>query len=231
MHIDPHGAAAGTPLADEIAAAVAKVPIDFGGGSSIFKGVLMGSLIAGEGLRPAVEIGVHRGRSLVALAVAERAVGGHAWGIDPYVLTAYPDLTMGGAGPAGVDDWLREHDFDAAHGDALQAIAGNRLEGSCTLLRLTSTDAAPRFEPGTIGLLHVDGNHSEDAVRDDLERYLPRVRPGGIVVVDDISWGSVRRAAEPLLAGAEIVFELVDKENRAGLDFGNDFRVYRLPAA
>src|SRR4051812_20298701 len=191
----------------------------------------MGSLIAGEDLRPAVEIGVHRGRSLVALAVAERAVGGHAWGIDPYVLRAYPDRTMGGAAPAGVEEWLREHDFDAAHDDALRAIAGNRLEGSCTLLRLTSADAAPRFGPGTIGLLHVDGNHSEDAVRDDLERYLPRVRPGGIVVVDDISWGSVRRAAEPLLAGAEIVFELVDKENRAGLDFANDFRVYRLPAA
>jgi len=230
MSIDPLAPAAGSPLGAEIAAVVATVPIDFGGGSSVFKGVLRGSLIAAEGLRTAVEIGVHRGRSLVALGVAERAIGGRAWGIDPYALTAYPDLTMGGAGPAGVDDWLRQHDFDAAHRDATRAIAGNGLEDSCTLLREPAAQAASRFAPHTIELLHVDGNHSEEWVRDDLQRYLPLVRPGGIVVVDDISWRSVRRAAEPLLADAEIVFELVDKENRAGLDFGNDFRVYRLPS-
>lgn len=231
MGIDPLGAYAGTALGTEIAAAVATLPVDFGGGSSVFKGVLMGSLIATEGLQTAVEIGVHRGRSLVALAVAERAVGGHAWGIDPYALTAYPDPTMGGAGPAGVDDWLRGHDFEAAQRDARQAIAANGLDGCCTLLQGTAAEAAPRFAPASIDLLHVDGNHSEDSVRDDLQRYLPLVRPGGIVVVDDISWRSVRRAAEPLLDGAEIVFELVDKENRAGLDYGNDFRVYRLPSA
>ena len=120
-------------------------------------------------------------------------------------------------------------DFESARRDALQAIAAHGLDGSCTLLHETAADAAPRFAPASIDLLHVDGNHSEASVRDDLQRYLPLVRPGGVVVVDDISWSSVRRAAEPLLDGAEIVFELVDKENRAGLDLPNDFRVYRLP--
>ena len=228
--IDPLGAYAGTALGTEIAAAVATVPVDFGGGSSVFKGVLMGSLIASEGLRTAVEIGVHRGRSLVALAVAERAVGGHAWGIDPYALTAYPDPTMGGAGPAGV----RRLAARCTTSRRRSATRGRRsprngLDGCCTLLQGTAAEAAPRFAPASIDLLHVDGNHSEASVRDDLQRYLPLVRPGGIVVVDDISWRSVRRAAEPLLDGAEIVFELVDKENRAGLDLRQ--RLPRLPAA
>jgi methyltransferase family protein len=222
--------AADNPLAAAIATAVSAVPVDYGGGSSIFKGTLMASFIVGEELRTAVEIGVHRGRSFVALGLAERAIGGHAWGVDPYTDTAYPDPTLGGVAPEGFDDWLDRREFDAARDDALRAIAANGLEASCTMLRQTSADAASRFAPASIDLLHVDGNHSEASVRDDLQHYLPLLRPGAILVLDDISWRSVRRAAEPLLEEAEIVFELVDTANRAGLDLPNDFRVYRLPA-
>ncbi len=50
-------------------------------------------------------------------------------------------------------------------------------------------------------------------------------------LADDISWRSVRSATEQALAGCPILFELVDLENRAGLDVGNDFRVYRLPTS
>jgi predicted O-methyltransferase YrrM len=222
-HADPD-------LANEVEAAMASIPVDFGGGASIFKGTLMGALIVAEGMRTIVEIGVHRGRSLVALGVAARRVSGaRVWGVDPYALTAYPDPSMGGSGPAGVADWLRDHDFEAAHRDAREAIGRLGLGEVCELLRETGADAAPRFSPESIDLLHVDGNHSEEAVRADLELYLPRVRPGGVVVIDDISWASVRGAAEPLTAGARILFELIDLENRAGLDVGNDFRVCRLP--
>jgi predicted O-methyltransferase YrrM len=219
-------------LAGAIQAAMETIAVDFAGGASVFKGVLMGSLVVTERLRTVVEIGVHRGRSLVALGVAARSTpGAHAWGIDPYSLAAYPDPTMGGAGPEGVDEYLLQvHDFEAARADATGAIDRLGLGGACSLLVRTAADAAPAL-PRPVDFLHVDGNHSEEAVRSDLAVYLPLMRPGGVVVIDDISWSSVRAAAEPALAGCEIVFELVDLENRAGLDQANDFRVYRLPGA
>jgi len=209
---------------------MSSIEVDFAGGASIFKGVLMGSLIFTERMRTIVEIGVHRGRSLVALGAAARATpDAHAWGIDPYSLAAYPDPTMGGAGPDGVDEYLLDvHDFQAAHLDAVAAIERCGLGEACSLLVRSAADAAPLL-PRPVDFLHVDGNHSEEAVRSDLEIYLPLMRPGGVVVIDDISWASVRAAAESALAGAEIIFELVDLENRAGLDQANDFRVYRLP--
>ena len=219
-----------SPLAREVANAMATIPIDFGGGASSFKGALMAKLVVERQLHTLVEIGVHRGRSLVALGTAARQVpGAHVWGIDPYSLTAYPDPDMGGAGPDGVADWLLAHDFEGACRDAVGAIDRLQLKPWCTLLRETSTAAARQFDLRSIDLLHVDGNHSEDAVRDDLTAYLPRVRAGGIVVLDDVSWTSVEAAAQTKLQGATTLFELIDLNNLAGSDYGNDFRIYRLP--
>jgi predicted O-methyltransferase YrrM len=39
-----------------------------------------------------------------------------------------------------------------------------------------------------LDFLFIDGNHSEEAVNSDLELWLPKVRPGGIVAMHDIGW-------------------------------------------
>lgn len=54
------------------------------------------------------------------------------------------------------------------------------------LLRMSFDDALAQFSDDTIGLLHVDGFHTYEAARHDFLTWLPRVKPGGIVMLHDI---------------------------------------------
>ena len=46
------------------------------------------------------------------------------------------------------------------------------------------------FADGSIGLLHVDGNHSAEVSMRYVGQWGPKVAPGGYLVMDDIDWAS-----------------------------------------
>lgn len=54
------------------------------------------------------------------------------------------------------------------------------------LLRSSFDDAISQFGDASIGLLHVDGLHTYEAARHDFRTWLPKVKPGGIVLLHDI---------------------------------------------
>ena len=60
---------------------------------------------------------------------------------------------------------------------------------------------------GRIALLHIDGNHAYDKVKQDVELWTPLVVPGGWIVIDDYDWrhgdGPKRAGDEFLLAHPE----------------------------
>ena len=56
-----------------------------------------------------------------------------------------------------------------------------------TLVRSTFDAAQDRFGPESIDLLHIDGHHSETAARHDVETWLPKLRPGGILLMHDVT--------------------------------------------
>ena len=51
-----------------------------------------------------------------------------------------------------------------------------------------------------IDFLHIDGAHSPYNSAQDAVLYVRRLRPGGIVVFDDIDWGTTQPAYELLKA-------------------------------
>ena len=59
----------------------------------------------------------------------------------------------------------------------IENIKANGVEDRCMALAAFSADAA-RTVPGGIGVLVVDGSHHYDAVKKDLELYLPKVVTG-----------------------------------------------------
>ncbi len=135
-------------------------------------------------LRPDVslEVGLFGGRSFFGLALAHKAIGhGVAYGIDPWETGAATEGYTGGN-----KEYWSDMKMDTIHGDFILNLKSLKLEAVTKILRQKSDDVVP---PKNIGLAHVDGQHTEQAVR-DVQRFAPNVKRGGIVVLDDLSWAN-----------------------------------------
>jgi hypothetical protein len=200
---------------------------DEGGGASLLKVLVLADLIVALDLRRAIEIGVYRGRLLLPLSMVMAALGrGEAVGIDPYSASAAVQRDPHDVG-FDLVAWAHNVDWEQLHSELLTAIDAWNLTKYCRLIRVTSEDAAGTFAPGSIDLLHIDGNHDEAAVARDVELYVPKVRPGGVVVLDDVSWPSVRKVFHDLRDSHELHVHVVDGGNVwVGENLPNDFAVF-----
>ena len=121
--------------------------------------------------RVLVELGVDRGESYFAFcqAVSEQATGTRCFAVD----TWRGDEHAGGYDETTFAEVSRHHQ---AH-----------YESFSTLIRGPFDDALTRFANEEIDILHIDGLHTEAAVRHDVESWLPKLRPGGILLLHDVS--------------------------------------------
>ena len=61
----------------------------------------------------------------------------------------------------------------------------NHYSNFSKLLRKTFDDALKDFENSSIGLLHIDGLHTYEAVLHDFQSWLPKLTPGAVVIFHD----------------------------------------------
>lgn len=88
-----------------------------------------------------------------------------------------------------VDTWEGEQHTGAYDESVWESVAAvNRLSypGFSYLMRMYFHEALTHFEDESIDLLHIDGLHTYEAVREDFESWHPKVAPGGIVLFHDI---------------------------------------------
>lgn len=89
-----------------------------------------------------------------------------------------------------VDTWQGD-DHAGRYGEAVHAVVqahnAQRYDSFSTLLRMTFDEALAHFPDATVGLLHIDGLHSYEAVRHDFETWLPKLAPGAVVLFHDTS--------------------------------------------
>ncbi len=142
-----------------------------------------------------VEIGVWQGRSAIAMAEACRGTGKRVFAIDPW-----QDYTQEGVQVSRYVNGWGVNSFEAVFTTFQRNIQRFRLEPWIVTCRSTSRAAAETWSHGPVGMVYIDGNHDEEAVRTDLEAWVPLVGKGGIVCGDDWSWESVHRAVKGFLS-------------------------------
>jgi len=184
-------------LLKEIEAAVAPLP----GWTTVERCFEMADAIFETKPKIAVELGVFGGRTLIAQALAMRASdhGGLVVGIDPWsVHDAIEDENE-----ANKKFWGDKETLEAAHACTMNAIWSRALQGVCIIIRSASQFAAPLF--GEIDQLFIDGNHAEVPCLRDVEIWVPKVRAGGYVFVDDSDWGTTKKGYDRLKEMADVM--------------------------
>lgn len=135
-----------------------------------------------------VEIGVFGGKSLVPMGYAIKALGneGTVYGIDPWS----PQASAEGQDGGNAEYW-KNLDHDKILRDLQEKISLFNLSSHINLIQATSEKADPIEN---IDILHIDGNHSDEASYQDICKWGPLVRKGGMIIFDDITWSTIDRA-------------------------------------
>ncbi|MFN3628496.1 MAG: class I SAM-dependent methyltransferase, partial [Casimicrobiaceae bacterium] len=127
-------------------------------------------LIARHRPQTIVELGTYSGSSFAAFCQALESCGidGVCFGVDLWE----GDVHMGR--------------FDESLFLEMRAFAESRYPKHARLIRKRFDQAVHDFADGSIDLLHIDGTHTYEAVRNDFETWLPKLGARGIVLFHDI---------------------------------------------
>jgi hypothetical protein len=191
------------------------------GWCSVRKAHTMAALVTALRPQTVVEIGVYAGRSFLPMVLALHEIGaGMAYGIDPYdaKVSAEGETEENAAWWGSFDHRIIESMFLSVM-DALPEMAPRWVH-----VRQKSDDFTP---PKEIGVLHIDGSHTDAAIR-DVGRYAGQVVRGGFVVLDDLLWksGAVSASITHLEAlGFKELYRVIGKEE--GTPFEDNWGVFQ----
>jgi hypothetical protein len=196
-------------LRNHTADLLTQIPIDDGGGCSVSKAYVMAYLIRRFGTKASLDIGVYRGRSLMPQALAHKLfTGGTAYGVDPWSIEQAKENDNIKLKEI-IDHFLSVTDFEAIYQKVNRLKKTQGFENHCQLVRKTSVEATRYFGEKniTFDLIHIDGNHDTAPVLEDVELYLPLLKPEGFIVMDDVSWESVKPAYNQVAASMPRIFQ------------------------
>ena len=157
-----------------------------------------------------VEIGIFGGASVFPVAATLQYLGkGVIVGIDPWdkiECIKYFDP---------IEDrehleWWGKVNLQRIKETYFNLIAKHGFEEICVTLPTTSEKAAT--EIGIIDILYIDGNHSEITSTQDVMLYLPKVRKGGYIWMDDALWPTTQHAIDLVLEACDVI-KLIDDGN------------------
>lgn len=176
------------------------------------KASLIAELVCAERPKICVEIGVFGGRSLVpcAAALRENDEGGVIYGIETWSAAVATEHVTNKEN----DEWWRNQNYASIKAEFLKFLVDTDLVGWVRLIEAPSADAIGIFQ--SIDYLHIDGAHSIFNAAEDVVLYFKRLKPGGIIIMDDVNWESTAPAYEILKALCDPIATVKDKET--GLD-------------
>jgi len=128
-----------------------------------------------------VEIGIYRGGN--TQRILDKLQIKHIYLVDPYI--NYPEYSAK----------LNLEILLIATIETAYKIAEKRLQpykDKISFIFEKSEDAADKI-PDNLDFVYIDGNHSYDYIKNDIETYYPKVRQGGIIGGHDIRLKDIER--------------------------------------
>lgn len=120
--------------------------------------------------RTVVELGTHNGYSAFVLAEAAKRLHLET---RIHAIDSWEGDDQAGFYGEDVYDSVRRI-VDAEYADLIEPV------------RAYFADAATRFDDGSIDLLHIDGRHGYEDVKEDYETYRPKLSPRAVVIFHDV---------------------------------------------
>jgi hypothetical protein len=87
-----------------------------------------------------------------------------------------------------VDHWKgdpHQGEFDESVYQGVLAL-NEQYKDFSTLLKMSFLEACEVIADGSVALLHIDGFHTYDSVKEDFENWLPKMSKNGVVILHDI---------------------------------------------
>jgi predicted O-methyltransferase YrrM len=146
-------------------------------GLALYRAGLAGGLVG-----PLLEVGTYAGKSTVYLAAAARERGTMVVTVDHHRGSEEhqpgweyhdPSLVDPAVGRIDTLPLMRRTLHEAGVEDSVVAVVGR----SAAVAALWSTP---------VGLVFIDGGHTEEAAHADYEGWTPHLRPGGLLVIHDV---------------------------------------------
>jgi len=186
------------PAALDAAAEPCRVPVD----SAMDRhGAFVRFLIVATGTRRYVELGTYHGRSLFSAAQAARHV------------TPAPECI-------GIDSWVGDRhmgQYPERVGADMHRVAATSFPESIVTVQATFDDARALFDDGSVDLLLIDGTHTYDAVRHDVETWRHVLSGRGIVLLHDTVSANADFGVAQYLAELREVFPALELRHTEGL--------------
>jgi predicted O-methyltransferase YrrM len=113
-----------------------------------------------------------------------------------YLLKRFPTLQLYSIDPY-VDYSEHEHNRTRALMNKHEMHARNKLVPfgqRSVLIKDFSVPASQQFADNSLDFVFIDAIHTYEAVSEDLQAWVPKVRVGGLIMGHDISWEGVQRA-------------------------------------
>lgn len=169
------------------------------------KALAMMDLIIETNPKVCVEIGVFGGSSILPTASALKFLKrGVVYAIDPWDNSE----CLKGDNDEKNSEWWGKIDLEKIYQGYRNMLREYGLEKYCRTLRTTSEKAAQNISE--IDILHIDGNHSEECSTFDVMTYLPKLKSGGYIWLDDTNWSTTRKAVEYVMESCDFVKSVND---------------------
>ena len=130
-----------------------------------------------------------------------------------------------------VDPWMSQDvatydEIHHDHDDDFVACMNNvqPFQGRYEIVKDFSYNAHSKFSDEYFDFIYIDGNHSYDAVKDDLDKWYPKLKQGGLLAGDDYTYIPVETKFNYTFGVKRAVDEFaISKKKNVSIDLTGDW--------